>query len=82
MKQRGQPWRGLKASQQGLRASQRGDVHMDGRMDRISPHSTGLLPLSGPPPKKVNPTYLNFVTNNNAAAFKGMDFLEYSSPVK
>ena len=36
----------------GLRASQRGDVRTDVRTDGISPHSTGLRPLSGPLPKK------------------------------
>ena len=44
----------LKAYQKGLMAcqeAQRGtEVHMDG----ISPHSTGLCPLSGPLPKKIN----------------------------
>ena len=44
-------WRGLGASQQGLRASQRGaDGRTGGRTDGISPHSTGLRPLSGPLP--------------------------------
>ena len=43
----------LRVSQQGLRASQRGtdvqtDVRIGGRMYRISPHSTGLHPLSKP----------------------------------
>ena len=43
----------LKVSQQGLRASQRGadvqtDVWTGGHMYRISPHSTGLHPLSKP----------------------------------
>ena len=54
-------WRGLGASQHGLRASQRGaggrmDGRADGRTDGISPHSTGLCPLSGPLPKNQSPT--------------------------
>ena len=42
-------WRGLRARQQGLRASHM-DKWMDGRTNRISPHFTGLCPLSGPLP--------------------------------
>ena len=43
---------GQKASQQGLKASQRGDGRTYVRTNGISPHSTGLRPLSGPLPKK------------------------------
>ena len=55
-------WRFLRASQRGLRAYQRGlracqegwggrmDRQTDVRTDGISPHSTGVCPLSGPLP--------------------------------
>ena len=46
--------RGLRACQESLRAYQRAwgmDVWTYGRRDRISPLSTGFVPLSGPLPK-------------------------------
>ena len=49
--------RGLRDCQEGLRAWGMGkqmDGWMDGQMAGISPHSTGLFPLSGPLPKKEN----------------------------
>ena len=52
---------GLRASRQGLRTSQRGDGQTDGRTFGISPHSTGLCPLSGPLPKNQQNTVIESI---------------------
>ena len=43
---------GLPEGPESLPGGWGGDGWTDGRTDRISPHSTGLRPLSGPLPKK------------------------------
>ena len=58
----GASWRALRASQRGMRATKQGlrasQVGMYKWSYRISPHSTGLCPLSGPLPEKedMNPS--------------------------
>ena len=44
---------GQPAGSEGQPEGGRTDVRMDGRTYGISPHSTGLCPLSGPLPKKL-----------------------------